>query len=589
MPASRSASTARHPRPQTASGDPIASTRRASAWSLVATAVALACCLDPLAAQTVPPRLPSAAEPGREPLRPVMPQPSLAAPQVKVPESAASQAPAGSEALRFVLKDLAIEGATAYSAEALRPLYQGLLGRELSVADAFEVARQIELRYRNDGYVTSRVIVPEQTVEDGRFRIVVVEGVVTELSFDADIGPARAAVERLLQPLRGVKPIRLAEIERRLLLANDLPGMTVRASLEPSPTVLGGSRIVVRAQRRADDTSVSVGNRNSPYLGSAEMGATHAWNAFGARADRVSLNVRASAPLERSASVGLSYDALVSDNGLTAGASALYAVSRPGRELAALDVKSRVASVSGSLTYPLIRSREENLRAVGTFDLRNVDTDIAGTGFTRDRLRVLRMGLSYDRSDTWDGITAVRATLHQGLTMFGASDQGSARASRVNGDPGFLKLTLDLTRLQQLGERTSLVATMTSQYSHRALLASEEFGLGGASFGRGYDEGELSADRGAAASLELRYAPRLPELLPKGGHVYAFADGGRLWASGNGVQVTQRSLASAGGGARATLGSLVFATLEIAKPLSQPVRTRGNTHPRAFVSLNASF
>jgi hemolysin activation/secretion protein len=588
MPSSASKPLRRLPASSPSSSSPAASSppfpRRAAGPGRLA-AIALLCCAGPLAAQM----LPSSVEPGREPLRPVMPQPSLAAPQIKVSQGGVTQAPPGAEALSFVLSDLAVEGATAYAPESLRPLYEHLLGRKITLAEAFAVGEQIELRYRNAGYVTSRVIVPEQTLaDDGRFRIVVVEGFVSEVTYNADIGPARAAVERLIAPLRGVKPISVAEIERRLLLSNDLAGLTVRASLEPSPTVLGGSVIVVRAQRRATDSSVAIGNRNSPYLGRAEIAATHTWNAFGERADRVSLNARVSAPVERSASIGASYDALVSDNGLTAGVTALYAVSRPGRELKALDVRSQVASVTGSLTYPLIRSREQNLRAVGQFDVRDVDTDITGSAFTRDRLRIARLGLSYDRADSWNGITAVRGTLHKGLDAFGATERGSGH-SRENGDGDFLKFTVDLTRLQQLTERTSLVATFTGQWSQRALLASEEFGLGGGSFGRAYDDGEISADRGVAGSLELRYAPRLPELFAKGGHVYGFLDGGRLNAARGGLPVSQASVASTGAGVRANLGPVVFATFEIAKPISHKVKTQGDKHPRAFVTLNASF
>ena len=100
------------------------------------------------------------------------------------------------------------------------------------MADAFKVANEIELRYRNDGYVTTRVIVPAQTIDDGHFRILVVEGYIADVKYDGDIGPAQAAVEKLVQRLRGVRPINVAEVERQLLLANDLNGLTVRASLE---------------------------------------------------------------------------------------------------------------------------------------------------------------------------------------------------------------------------------------------------------------------------------------------------------------------------------------------------------------------
>jgi hemolysin activation/secretion protein len=562
-------------------------------WQPLALAAALAATLlMPLTAaraQALPPQLPSAAEPGREPLRPPLPPPPAGPVAISVPQAAASRAPAGSEQLRFTLNRMQIEGASAYPDETLRPLYAELLGNEITVARAFEVAGAIELRYRTAGYVTTRVIVPQQTIEGGVFRIQVVEGFVSDVVIDAEAGPARAAVLRLLAPLRGVRPISIAQIERRLLLANDLPGLTVRATLEPSASELGGSVIVVTTSRKARDVSLSANNRTSPYLGSGEVGAGITFNAVGERADRLWLNARSSLPAGRSASVAGGWDTLASSDGLTFGANASFGTSHPGLELDALDVRSKVRSGQGTVTWPLIRSRLENLRLVGQLELRDVDTRIAGTLFTRDRLRIVRAGLSYDRTDTWDGINALRVTLHKGLDIAGASQRGSATASRVNGRPDFVKLTAELTRVQQLGARTSLLATMAAQWTPDALLASEEMALGGPSFGRAYNDGEIAADRGIAGSLELRHSPDLP-MLPNGAQVYGYIDGGRLSATTEGAPLTlARSLASFGAGARINVLPGLLATLEVAKPISAPVRTENNKRARVFVTVNASF
>ena len=552
----------------------------------LACAAALVCSLVPAWAQTLPSQLPSGAEPGREAPKPVMPMPSTAAPQVSVPRSPSAEVPPGAKELGFELKDFVIEGASAFTTETLRPLYAGLLGRRISVAEAFEAAQAVELKYRNAGYVTSRVIVPQQTVEDGRFRIVVLEGFVDEVVYQGDAGAARATVERLMGSVRGIKPVTIAEIERRLLLANDLPGLTVRGTMEPSPSAQGGSVLVVRVDRKATSGSVSLDNRASPYLGSGQLLGSFAWNAIGERADRVSINAKTSLPAERSAAVGAGYDALLSDNGLMLNLSASQARSNPRRELEVMDVKSQVSTVAGTLTWPLIRSREQNLRAVGQFEARDVDTDLLGIEFTRDRLRIVRAGLSWDRSDAWNGVTTVRGMLHQGLSGLGASSNGSSLASRANGRSDFTKITLDLTRLQQFSERWSFVGSMTSQYTRRPLLASEELGLGGASFGRGFDDGEISADNGVAATLELRY---VPAGLPRNVQLYSFLDGGRVWAAEGGNPVDRPKLASFGFGARANLSEAVFATVEIAKPINTEVKTRESKSARAFVSVTAQF
>lgn len=539
--------------------------------------------------QTAVPQLPSAAEPGREAPRPLLPTPGLGAAPVAVPAAPSTSAPAGADALRFVLARVQVDGATHFGADALKPLYADLLGREITVAQAFGVAQALELRYRNAGFVTTRVLVPQQTIEDGSFRIQVVEGFLSDIVFDADIGPARAAVERLVAPLKGVKPVNLADIERRLLLANDLGGLSVRATLEPAPGALGGSLLRVAAQRRASEGSVSADTRTSPYLGWASVGASLSFNALGERADRIGLNLRSSLATGRSAMAAVAYDALLSGDGLGLNLSASLATSNPQRELQGLDVKSRVQSGLATLSWPLVRSRTMNLRAFGQLELRDVDTDIAGLPFTRDRLRVLRAGLSADRADEGGGLSAGRLVLHQGLDALGARDRGDPLASRANGRSNFTKLTLDLTRLQPLGERSSLALTLTGQWSPGALLASEEFGLGGASFGRAYDDGEIAADNGIAASLELRHNPGWT-WAPADTQVYAFADGGRLRADPQGAPLLQaRTLSSVGGGVRANVSATAFAALELAKPTSGVPRTQGDKHPRLFLKWVQQF
>ncbi|WP_292904446.1 ShlB/FhaC/HecB family hemolysin secretion/activation protein [Niveispirillum sp.] len=541
-----------------------------------------------LAQQQVQPTLPSGAEPGRGLPQPVMPTPSAPGQAIAVPRASAAEAPAGAENFTLRLNSVLIEGNTAFDAEALRPLYADLIGKDVTVRDLFNVANEIELRYRNAGYVTSRVIVPEQTIEDGRFRISVVEGSITDIVYADDIGPARDTVERLLEPLRGIKPINIAMIERRLLLANDLPGMTVRGSLEPSPDVLGGSIIVVKAERKLIDASLTYDNRNSPYLGSSQLIASVTANSIASHADRLGLSAKMSTPARRSWMVAGNYQASLGSNGLTVGLSSSYANSAPGRELKQLEIDSEVVAEVATISYPLIRSRMENLRLVGEFEYRNVKTDLSGTAFNEDRLRILRTGVSYDRSDNWYGITAARVTLHQGLDVLGANGHGAPLASRTAGHSEYLKVTADLTRVQQLPHDFSVLATLTSQFTRTPLLASEEIALGGPNFGRGYNDGEISGDNGWAGSLELRYSPAL-SLLPNGVQFYAFYDGGQVWSLSNTRPAGHVTLASAGGGVRANLLENLFATLEVNKPLNLDVATEKGKPTRVFFSLTAHY
>ncbi|MEA1648680.1 POTRA domain-containing protein [Nitrospirillum sp. BR 11164] len=553
------------------------------------TTAALFITLPAMAQQAQPPRLPSGAEPGREAPRPVMPTPGAPGAAITVPKATAAQAPQGAEQYSFALKGVVIEGATAFPAAELAAFYAGLVGKTVTVADMFKVANDIEVRYRDAGYITSRVVVPEQTIEDGRFRIQVIEGFVADIRFDDDIGPARAAVARLLEPLRGVTPISVGEIERRLLLADDLPGLTVRASLEPSPTILGASIIVVKSERKAVDASLAFDNRNTPYVGAFEWVGSVSVNSFGEHADRLTLTSKVSTPFRREWFVQGGYQGMFSSDGLTAGLTSSFSRASPGQELDQLNVHSRVASEMGTVTYPIIRSRLENLRAFGEFEYRDIRTTLGADLFNQDHLRIFRAGVSYDKTDTWDGITAVRGTVHQGLDILDATPRKSDYASRLGGNADFTKFTVDVTRVQQLPANFSLLATATAQMSLAPLLASEEMALGGPNFGRAYDEGEISGDNGWAGSLELRYTPLVPELFPEGMQFYAVFDGGRVWSLSNYRPTGRVTVASVGGGVRINMAKELFTTLEVDQPLDRQVQTQGGKPTRVFFSITAHY
>jgi hemolysin activation/secretion protein len=92
-------------------------------------------------------------------------------------------------------------------------------------------------------------------------------------------------------------------------------------------------------------------------------------------------------------------------------------------------------------------------------------------------------------------------------------------------------------------------------------------GLGGRSFLRGYDYREVSGDRGAAASAELRFDLRsLPKSVRRA-QLYAYGDAGKVGNLRGGLG--GGSLASVGGGARIALRNGLDASLELGVPLKQ--------------------
>src|SRR6185503_453233 len=122
----------------------------------------------------------------------------------------------------FVLTGLTVDGVTAYPLKDLAPLYDAALAREISPDDLVRIAQAITDKYRADGYFLSRAVAPPQGGPPGHARIRVYEGYIDEVKVTGDAAPA---LQTLLAGLTEHRPLRLTDLERRLTLATDLPGV----------------------------------------------------------------------------------------------------------------------------------------------------------------------------------------------------------------------------------------------------------------------------------------------------------------------------------------------------------------------------
>ncbi|HWK50242.1 MAG TPA: POTRA domain-containing protein [Steroidobacter sp.] len=553
----------------------------ASAWLALSSAATAT-------AQEIPNRLPPSAQPGRELQQPEALRPIPDSASIDVPEAPAAQPPAGSERVAFKLTAVNVAGATLLTQEELQRHYADKIGRTVSVAEMFQVAAAIENEYRSRGYVISRALLPEQQIERGVVRIVVVEGFISDIQFSNDVGAARAQIEALLSPLREQKPVSIAAIERRLLLANDLAGVQVRGTLQPSNAQQGAATLVIASDREPVYASALLDNRNSPYTGSNQAIVRASWNSFTPQAGTLTLVGKSAFPYRREHMFQAAYDQSIGGNGMTAGVAAFAAKSHPGKNLTPLDVHSEVESASATVAYPILRSRVMNLRVDGTFDYTNLDTDVLGQAYTEDRLRVLRVGLTFDRSDSWQGVNAARVSLSKGLDIFGASPRRSELLSRYDGRSDFTKISAQFVRLQTLTDNFSLLASAVGQITWDSLLSSEQIGLGGPEFGRAYDTSEVSGDKGIDGVLELRYRPSSDHEFWGGTQFFVYYDIGKVWNVA--LEYPQeQSLASAGAGVRLNLPGNLYASLEVAKALTHIVASEGDKPTRAFFSISAQL
>ncbi|MDD9900891.1 MAG: ShlB/FhaC/HecB family hemolysin secretion/activation protein [Alphaproteobacteria bacterium] len=538
--------------------------------------------------------VPSTAEPSRveRQIAPLPEGPVTVEGEAEVTDRGYADAPAGSEKVKFVLKDVTVDGATAYETAHLRSAYKDMLNEEITLADVYALARRLTVKYRNDGYILTQVVVPEQTIEGGKIRLRVVEGFVDKVTIQGDTSGKYKLIEQYADKIRAEKPLNAKKLERYMLLMRDLAGVSARAVLSPSST-RGASDVTIIIEQKHYDVFAQVDNRGSQYLGPAQAtGGVRLNNVFGMY-EGLDFQV-ASAPEEwphrEMDYFTIRWNQPVNSEGTQASIGYSLTSTAPGYTLAPFAVKGLARNINFEVSHPLVRSRSQNVIAHLKFDYVNSERkDNLGPPFNEDHLRVLRGGGSYQFADRFVGFNTIEVELSKGLNILNASDKFDARLTRASGDPAFVKGTFNASRLQRVTNVIDVFVAATGQKSSNLLLASEEFGVGGASFGSAYDNSEITGEDGIAGRLELRANDPVDTFLQKL-QVYGFVDAGMVWDPDNAtLRDRKRALTSSGFGLRSVLNDNFSGTFELAVPMTRKVAAENNKHARLFGSVAAKF
>ena len=141
-----------------------------------------------------------------------------------------------------------------------------------------------------------------------------------------------------------------------------------------------------------------------------------------------------------------------------------------------------------------------------------------------------------------------------------------------------------MARLQALAPNWAFLAAFQGQYTEDALLAPEQFSLGGEQFLRAYDPSEFIGDKGFAAKAELRYTINPFEAGSM--TFYGFYDYGEVHYNTNRPSV---SVDAAGVGMRVSFTPYFTGYIEGAKPLHPNQTTQQNKDMRLFGGLKLTF
>lgn len=501
------------------------------------TAVGISCIawmllIVPMVATALTPvaRAPSGADAGsiqREVLQ-ALPQGESQPVQIDIPTLPPLKEVAG---LAVNVNQFIVTGNTAFESETLEALLVGDAGSNKSFSDLQSAARKISNYYRENGYPVARAYLPEQELdESGLVRIAIIEGVTGTVTIQGSEQLIDWVGEDYASRLNKGDLINSADLERALLLLNDLPGVTAKANLKAGITK-GSTDVDITLDESTTVTGfASANNYGTDFSGNYRLtGGANVNNLMGI-GDKFT-GVILSSESAHTTYGSLGYSMPVGPLGTRVGVSYSKVDSEVGAELRQLGIENEADVWNINVTHPFIRSHNVNLVGQVSYTSKDIE-ETWGADFvaldptlgSEESLSIFAFGISGDLRDY--GSYGASFNTYSLSGDIGTIDFDSVTASRIDAEDEYLKLNYDFSRLQRLHNDLVLYAHLRGQYSQDRLVTSEQKSLGGPHGVRAYGVGEGLADQSVLLSLEARYRLNLDSDVIRGSMVYGFIDAG---------------------------------------------------------------
>jgi hemolysin activation/secretion protein len=449
-------------------------------------------------------------------------------PGVSAPAAPSAPPASASAQASFVLQGVSFVGNTRFSSQTLQALMADHLDRRVTLGELQMLADRVTALYREADYVLTHTVVPAQDVSAGRVEFSVLEGRLGRVRVERidDVRVREDVVQGLVSRLPTDRPLTRSELERAILMLSDTPGLQAQTSLESGAQPGTYDLIIELKAAPRVNVSADLDNEGSRATGTYRIGATLRVNSPFQRGDNLDLRLFNS--FGKGLSFGrVSYETPVGFAGWRAGAAFSHVRYALGKDFAALDAYGSADVVELTATYPLLRSRSQNLFAKAGLEYKQLRDHIDAVALVSDKhTQDLNLGLVYERRDGGfgGGYTSASLTVYAGrLDLRSPDDLAADQApSGRHTDGRYLRAAYTVSRLQSLGTRLSAYAALAGQWADKNLDSADKIAVGGARAVRAYSSASGIGDEAQILNLELRWS------LTSEASLSAFYDVGRV-------------------------------------------------------------
>jgi len=495
------------------------------------------------------------------------------------------------------VKSFKIDGAIHVNVDKLQKLISSYTNKDLTFNQIQEVTSVITKEYRNQGYFVARAYLPVQNINknNGVIIIAIIEGNYGEFKLENNSRVNDSTVQGMIDNAKQRDDvISTNTLERAMLIINDTPGVVVSsADIMPGAKV-GTSDFAITTQKsNLIDGYVVADNTGSKYTGKNRLMAGVNVNSPFKIGDKLSISglVSNGADLKNGR---IAYSLPLASNGLRGELSYSQTNYSLTKDYDALDAVGTSKTLDATITYPIKRTRLENLNLSLNIANKDLKDEVRSTSSTTNKdTQSLNLGLAYDKNYLAFGKNTqsqINLNFTYGKLNFdNVADKISDEAG-ANTNGNYSKVNLELSNTIALTNKLTFDSSLKMQYAlgNKNLDGSEDFSIGGESGVKLYPSGELSAENGYLLNLEAKY--RLPNVNKLSNTVGVFYDRGRAFMSNN-SQVTfeSKSLQDVGIGYYASYDNF-FGKLQVAwNANSKDITSEDNRNSRILFQGGFTF
>lgn len=340
------------------------------------------------------------------------------------------------------IKGFKLSGALHVNNETLLSLINSYAGKSYTLGELEKITSLITKAYREQGYFVARAYIPKQAMSEGILEIAVIEGNYGAFKLTNNSLVNNERVQGMLDDVKGDNVVSSNTLERAMLIINDTPGVNVTAAdVKPGANV-GTSDFDIATEATNPYSAYILGdNYGSKYTGRYRVNVgLSALSPLG-YGDKLSLNgVMSTTSDLKNGKVAYGFPLM--DNGLRGELSASHTTYSLGEELASSDAFGTATTLEATLSYPIIRTREESLHVSLSYAHKNLKDEKTG---------------SVDKKDA--DIATLGATYTKSCILFGLESSTTATLNLTHGDLSFndaASLALDKAGAKTNGDYTKV-------------------------------------------------------------------------------------------------------------------------------------